>query len=157
MSKALKLKRLALTLGIAIGVSFGVKSVSFAEPIKKLHPAPQLILNSAQFNDSNEATTSTVDLSGGDLDKCSFIVQASSAEGTATLTYTIQVSADGGTTWGSTSNTISVATSATSGAAVWSYAADKPTNPGTKLRLTSSLTGSTSYYHLKVYALPNVN
>ena len=157
MSRASKLKRLALTLGVAIGVVFSVKAVSFAETIKKLHPSVQTIVNSSQFNDSNEATSSTVDLSGGDLDKCSFAVYASSAEGTSTLTYTIQVSPDGGTSWLSTGNTISVSTSASTGATVTAYAADKPTNPGTKLRLTASLTGNTSYYHLKVYALPNSN
>ena len=130
-----------------------------AETFKKLHSSPQLIISytAGGFNDTNEPTSSTVDLAGGDTDKCSFAVYVASSSGNSLLTFTIQTSPDGGTTWIPTGDTIVVSTGATSTTSSTAYAANKAVNPGTKVRLTSSLATSTSYYSMKVWAMPSVD
>lgn len=151
MKKHLKSGLIALTLALAMSVS--VK----AETIKKLHSSPQLIINSTLFNDTNEPTSSTVDLSGGDLDKCTFLVVASSAAGSTTMSLAIQVSPDGGTSWVPTGDTITVSTSVALGDSVRAYGGNKNTSGGTKLRVVPTLATSTTFYTFKLYALPSVD
>jgi hypothetical protein len=128
-----------------------------AETFKKLHSAVQRIVNSTVFNDTNEPTSSTIDLSGGDLDKCSFAVYGSSATSTSgTLSLALQISPDG-TTWIATGDTITVATSTTLGAAISAHADNLMVSPGTKARLLPTLTGNATYYGLKVWAVPSVD
>jgi len=140
-------------------VALAVATPARAETYKKLHAAVQRILSLAILNDVNDATsgvTSTVDLSGGDLDKCSFAVYASSAVGSGSASFAIQVSPDGGTSWVPTGTSISVSTTDASTVAT-AYSANANTGPGTKLRLVPTLTGSTSFYAIKVWAIANTN
>lgn len=139
---------------IALGLTFSA-SVRAEETIKKLHTSPQRIINSTTFNDSNEPTSNTVDLAGGDYQKCSFAVYSTSSTGSTTLSLAVQVSPDGGSTWIATGDTITVATGTAS--AVHDTTANIATGPGTKLRLVPTLTGSTTFYNFKVWAMPSVD
>lgn len=141
----------------AVAASMWAPGSLAAETIKKLHSSPNLIINSTAFNDTNEPTSNTVDLSGGDLDKASFAVVCSSAAGSTTMSLAIQISPDGGTNWVATGDTITVSTSATLGAAVSAYSANKTTAPGTKMRVVPTLTGSTTFYNFKLYTIPSVD
>lgn len=146
-----------IRMGLAsLAVASLFASVGKAETIKKLHSAPQLIINAAsgEFNDTNEPTSSTVDLSGGDTDKCSIAVYVSSAAGTATLSLAVQISPDGGTSWIPTSTTITVS-SGTS--AQTNLNSNINVNPGTKLRVVPTLSSSATYYHCKVWAMPSAD
>jgi hypothetical protein len=145
----------------ALALAFALVAVScatvMAETVKKIHSAPQLIMNLTKFNDTNESNSSTVDLAGGDLDEVSFAVNVSSSDGSALLNLAVQISPDGGTTWISTGDSIDVSTGATATASSTEYLANKTTQPGTKMRLLATLTGNTTYQNLKVWAMPAAN
>lgn len=143
-------------IGLAFAIAMALGATAKSETIKKLHSSPQLIINSTLFNDTNEPTSSTVDLSGGDLDKCSFVIIGSSATGTSVMSLAIQVSPDGGTSWAATGDTISVSTSATLGSAIAQSSINKAVT-GTKMRVVPTLATSTTYYGFKLYALPSVD
>lgn len=147
----------SVKLGLALAIALAFAASVRAETFKKLHSSPQLIISSTLFNDSNEPTSSTVDLSGGDLDKCAFLVVASSAAGTTTMSLAIQVSPDGGTSWVPTGDTITVSTSVALGDTVRAYGGNKNVSGGTKLRVVPTLASSCTYYTFKLYALPSVD
>lgn len=139
--------------------------LSSAETIKKLHSSVQRIFNSVPLatygiNDATDATSgtsSTIDLSGGDLDKVSFAVYGSSAAGTGSMTLTLQVSPDGGTTWINTGDTIAVASGTLAVPTISAHADNLYVSPGTKARLTMAITGNTTYYSTKIWAIPSVD
>jgi hypothetical protein len=144
--------RAVLALVLAIALS----PMANAETFKKLHSAVQRIINItslAGMNDANETTSTTVDLSGGDLDKASFVVSITSGVGTGTGTLAVQVSPDGGTTWATAYN-INVSTNGLS--AMTTAYANIPVT-GTKMRVVPSLTASTTWYGFKLWAIPSVD
>lgn len=157
MKKSLKPLRIALALAFAVVLFEGAKGLSWAETVKKLHPSVQYILKNVNFNDATDATTgvtSTVDLSGGDLDKVSFGIYVTSSVGTGFLTYQLQISPDGGTTWLSN---YSITQSSTNQTAQATYYANIPVAPGTKMRMVPTLTGSSTWYAVKIWAMPSVD
>lgn len=122
---------------------------------RKLHPSIQKLYDATTFNDSNEATSSTLSLNGGDYGRVSFFVHISSSTGDSTATLTVEVSPDGGTTWGSTGDTITLSTGTAS--AFTTQVDDINVAPGLDLRITNSLTGSTTYYNMTLWAMPTVD
>jgi hypothetical protein len=158
--KRMKRAKVGALVAMAFAAALAVMPAK-AETVKKLHTAVQRIINvTGTLNDVTDATTgvsTTVDLAGGDYDKCSFAVSASSAAGGGSASLALQISPDGGTTWIATGDTIAVATSTTLGAAVTAHADNFAVSPGTKLRIIPTLSSSTSYYGLKVWALPSVD
>lgn len=148
-------KAIRLLFGVSAALLF-VAGVSNAETVRKLHTSPQLIINQtgSAFNDTNEPTSSTIDLSGGDLDKCSFAVYIASGAGSALASLDLEISPDGGTTWVPTGDTISVSTSTT---VSYEHADDYKVSPGTKARLKASLAATATYYQMKVWAMPSVD
>jgi hypothetical protein len=157
--KRMKRGKVVALVAMAFAAALAVMPAK-AETYKKLHSAVQRVLNvTGTLNDITDATTgvsSTIDLSGGDLDKCSFAIYASSAAGTGTASFALQVAPDG-STWIATGDTIAVATSTTLGAVVSAHADNLMVSPGTKARLIPTLSGSTSFYGLKVWAVPSVD
>lgn len=127
-----------------------------AETFKKLRSAMQNIIvgPSTGINDNTDANyAQSIDLAGGDLDKVSFAVYASSSAGSGTGSFAVQVSPDGGTSWIATGDTIALSTAATATSA---HADDIKVSPGTKCRLVLTISGSTTFYTLKAWALPQV-
>lgn len=158
-------QRTALTLAFALLAVLGVAGVSHSETFKKAHSSIQRVFTSVplatfgvnDFTDATSGTSATIDLSGGDFDKCSFVVVGSSANGTGTMTLTLQMSPDG-STWVNSGDTIAVATSTTLGAALaGTQAEDLKVSPGIKARLLMGITGSTTYYSTKIWAIPSVD
>lgn len=156
MKSNLKPRNMVLALALSVLAVLGAVVVN-AETIKKLHSSPQLIINATTMNDVTEANSTTVDLSGADLDECNFVVYASSANGTGTLSYNVQVSADGGTSWSDSGDTIAVATGTVLASPIAGVQTTVDTGGATKLRLVPTITGSTTFYRLKTWATPSVD
>jgi hypothetical protein len=161
------LKRYALTLAFALVCLIGVKGMPYAGPaISKLHSAVQRIINVSQysagvnaFNDSTTYLSSTVDLSGGDLEKMSFGISFSSGAVSyvtgSSATLNIQISPDGGTTWLTRNPGIYISTNGTT--AVTTYYYSIGVAPGTKMRVSPDLADGATIYNLKVWAIPSVD
>jgi hypothetical protein len=155
MNKHSKRSRALVFAAAAVAVLVGVGIIN-AETIKKLHPAPQLIINSLLMNNTTETDSTVVDLSGGDLDKFSFMVHVTSATNAKALTLDIALSADGGTTWVTdlvnrktiTGNSLTPLTSSYVNIGV---------APATKLKLIPTLASDTTFYTFKVWAMPSVD
>lgn len=158
MKSFIRSVRLSLALVAALFIT-SLVCAGGQDQTYKLHTGANKIMNvvpisgfAGGLNDSNTATkgvSNTVDLSGADIQKASFVVVWSSAAGTGAGTLNVQVSPDGGTNWVSTGDTISLSTG--TGGAGTAYASDKALGGGTKMRLTSTLTNSTTFYSFKVW------
>lgn len=158
MNKLLKRFHALSVVAFAVAMLLAV-GVVHSETFHKLHSSPQLIINAVQLNSATDSTTglsSTVDLSGGDLDKCSFQLNISSGAGSTTPTFDgdIQVSADGGSTWATAGSFTQVTSTLTATAVTKTNVA---TNPGTKLRIIPAISANTTFYSIKVYAMPQVD
>jgi hypothetical protein len=131
-----------------------------AEVIKKLHSAPQKLFTSQTVNSVTYATsTVTVDLAGGDLDKASFalyITSSTTTNGSPTLDVDIQVSPDGGTTWG-TCSTFTQITTTNTVAGVMKFKQDVATGPGTKVRAIIRSSSNSQWYNMTMWVIPSVN
>lgn len=152
-------KNVALFLALAAVAVISAPWIVSAETIKKLHPSVQLLWNNITLSGANEGsyTTRTVDLSGGDLDKVSCMVSASTGAATSpTFDIAIEVSPDGGTTWG-TAGSFTQITSTGTGVNIRAFKQDLATGPGTKLRVVPDLQDNTSYYNVNLWCLPSVN
>lgn len=149
------MKRLkSMKLAFAFFAIAGLACVLNAETIKKLHSSPQLIINATSMHSTNESDSSIVDLSGGDLDKCSFQLNISSGSGASpTFDATIYVSPDGGNNWASAGTFTQITTTLT---AVAQLKTNVATSPGTKLKVTPLITGAT-FYTIKLWAVPSVD
>jgi hypothetical protein len=159
MKSKLNPRDMMLALTLTVVAVLGA-TIAKAETIKKLHSSPQLIINATKMNNVTEADSTIIDLSGGDLDKCSFAVFASSADGTGTLSLALWGSPNGGTNYVATGDTISVSTSPTIGTALTgngTWTDNQLVSPATKLKLVPTISGSTTFYALKVWALPSVD
>lgn len=147
----------------ALIAALAVQKPALAETYKKLHSAVQRILAPVtgvpltSANQSTRGISSTVDLSGGDLDKCSFQIKitSSTSTGTPTLDAAVQVSADGGTTW-TTAGSFTQITSTSASAASY-LKQDVATGPGTKLRVVLTSSANTEWNGISIWALPNTN
>lgn len=155
------MKKFIAGLIAVAAIAFATGTPAFAERINKYHLSPSVVLNvgNAGVNDVTDATTgltSTIDLSGGDYDKMGFAVYFASGAGTGTGTLTLQLSPDGGSTWLSTgySQNITTAGANTAGGTIY---ANVPTGGATKARFTMALNGSTTFYNLKIWAMPSVD
>lgn len=149
-------KRSARKLVIALVAVLSLVGLAQADVVRKLHTAPQRVMNwgAVGINDNNDATTgisSTIDLSGGDLDELNFAISLASAAGNGTGTFAVQVTPDGGTTWIS-NYSISITTNALT--AVTTYYTGISLSPGTKARIVPTLTAPTTFYNVKVWAMP---
>lgn len=153
MKKSLKAKRFALTLALAMLAVLGVAN---AETFKKLHSAPQLIISSTAINNTNEYDSTTIDLSGGSLDKVSYLVYVTSTAGSGTMTLATSLSADGGTTW--VPDPVNTKTLSPNGLTpLTSSYVNIAVSPATKLKLTPTIGSNTTFYTLKIWALPSVD
>ena len=156
MRNKLNPKRLTFALAFALVALLSAVSIVPAETSKKLHTSPQLIIN-GNINDATDTTagvglSSNVDLSGGDLDVADFQLHITSgACSTCTFDIAIQSSADGGTTWAN-AGTFTQITSSNSASDV--YKTGVVVAPGTKMRLATTLSASTTFYVVKVWAMP---
>lgn len=148
----------AFALALVLGASNAM-----AETIKKLHTSPQKVLDTTTqalygLTVSSNGTSSTIDLSGGDLDKISFGISLASAaagnSGPATIQSTVklQTSPDGGTTWFDVYS-VNVTTNGTT-ANTTGYM-EIPVF-GTKARFTNTLTAGNTFYSYKIWATPSV-
>lgn len=159
MKSKLNPRRLALTLTLAMVALLSVAVVR-AERITKQHTSPLLVTNigsATGISDVTDATTgvsSTIDLSGGDLDKISWAVYLTSAAGTGTGSVALQISPDGGTTWIS-NYTFGISTNGLT--ALSTYYTNQAVNPGTKARFVPTLTAPCTYYGYKIWAMPATN
>jgi hypothetical protein len=148
-------------LGIALSLALSLLSVGMgiaqAEVVRGLHTSPQLIINETSINDATDTTagigiSDTVDLSGGDLNYCDFqLAITSGASASPTFDIAIQTSADGGTTWATAGNFTQVTSSLT---ATNVTKTGVVVAPGTKLRLATTLSSATTFYTVKVWAMP---
>lgn len=159
MSKLKNQVRPVFAYAFALALVFGASN-AMAETIKKLHSSPQLVINlgtsgSAKYGmvASTQGTSTTIDLSGADLDKISIGVLLSSYTGTAP-TLTLQGSPDGGSTW-FTNGAFTVNLTTADTVALTTYYANVDMM-GNKARLTTTLAASTTVYTYKVWATPSV-
>lgn len=147
-----------MLFGVVAALAFTcVAGVSVhAETFKKLHSAPQKVLTDTNYIGTVSSVTATVDLSGGDLDKVSAMVKISSSTtgSTASLDIDMEVSPDGGTTWGSAGGFTQITSTSTS--AVYTFKQNFATGPGTKFRLR--FRGATaSWWLVNAWVLPSVD
>jgi hypothetical protein len=152
-----KFKAVGARIVLGLALALAVSPLASAETFKKLHSEIQRIINitsTAGMNDANETTSSTVNLSGGDLDKASFTISFSSGVGIGTATLAVQTSPDGGTTWATTYN-IPISTSAAATAGATTYVNIPVT--GNRLRVVPALTANTTFYGFKVWVVPSVD
>jgi len=148
-------KKIATRIALGLIIGFSIMPAG-AETIKKLHSAVQRVINVTSMNDANETNSSTIDLAGGDLDKISYAVSITSAAGTGQLTFTLQVSPDGGTTW--TTDASNIKTILPNGLTpITSYYSNINVAPGTKARLVPTITQPATFYTMKVWAIPSVD
>ena len=154
MRKHGKLAGLALVLAAILSFA----GVINAERIVSVHTSPQLILNQLIHDGIDGASfpSSTVDLAGGDHRICDFQVHTTSGvtSGSPTLDLTIQISADGGSNW-ATAGTFTQIT--TTNAVVNAQKTGIIVAPGTKMRVIPALSAGTTFYELKVWAMPRSN
>lgn len=153
----MKLKHVLLTAFLAFAVGVTGLVPSNAEVIRKRHTSVQKILTDVDLNDYTDATTGvsqTVDLDGGNYDKCSFMVYTTSGTG-GTAVFAAEISPDGGTTWIDASESIVTVSTHTT-----SYEKHIPNikmSPGLKVRLTTTISSGATYYGITAWAMPSVD
>ncbi|HJQ99697.1 MAG TPA: hypothetical protein VJ826_15390 [Candidatus Polarisedimenticolaceae bacterium] len=152
------LKRYGVSLALALVAVLSVSVAGKAEVVRTLHTSPQLIMNEASIMKHQESTagigiSDTLDLSGGDLDVVDFQLHITSGAHPTSSTFdlTIKTSADGGTTWASAGTFTQVTSSQTATNVVKTGTI---VAPGTKVRLESALSAGTTWYEVKVWAMP---
>lgn len=162
MSINKKQVRPAFALAFALAVALGAANV-MAETVKKLHTSPQLVVNSTTqalygLTVSSNGTSTTIDLSGGDLDEISFAVALGSAaagnSGPATINSVLKLQCSpNGSDWFDAYQ-VGVTTNGTT--AIATTYMNIPVT-GTKARFTNTLTAGNTFYNYKVWALPAAN
>lgn len=154
--------KVGLTLAVLALAAFVVTpNDAIGAVITKLHTSAQLLINRpsatvAGLSAGNIAsqTVSVVDLSGGDLDKCSYAVSIASAAGAGTLTFTMKISPDGGTNY-IDKDIQTIAPNGTTSITSGYY--NLTVQPGTKLKIVPTITTGCTFYGLKLWAMPGSN
>lgn len=161
------MKKLNSPMRKAVALAFALVALSCAtfvnaETIKKLRSSVQLVVNTGTggVNDVSDATTglsSTIDLSGGDLQKLSFGVYFASgtSTGNGNGTIALEISPNGGTNWLSSGYSVTLSSGGTTGQATGYF--NVPVGVANKARLTTTLSGSTTWYSYRLWALPSVD
>lgn len=150
-----------LFLGIFGLVAICGHPVEGAETRKKLQTGILQIMTDVDVNDNDDGASGdngvsdTIDLSGGRLDNCDFQVSVTSgACSTCTLDFTVQSSADGGTTWATAGTFTQITSSASATEAIKSSIS---VAPGNKARVINALSSATTFYAIDMWAVCNAD
>lgn len=147
-----KSKLTGIILFALFGIALVTQPLVSAETRDKLRTGSQRIFTNQDLNDSTDGTTGaslTVDLSGGDLDECSFQVNTTSGT-SGTLDFAIQISADGGSTWAQATTFTQISTHTT---AVNNVKQTVAVAPGTKMRVIPTISAGATYYNINMWTI----
>ena len=158
----MKKLKVSFAMVVVALTAFVLTPSAVAETIEKAKAGPLVHVNRPSalvgFSAGNAvavaAALPSIDLNGGKYDKISYGVYITSAAGAGTLTWTLSISPDGGTSWIPKDTQTMLANGTTP---LTSSYHNLTVQPGTKARLIPTVTTGATFYGMKAWVMPSVD